>query len=253
MGGVSVDFGNPSPSPHSRVSFSFSLFLSLFVVATLTLSCLVMLAVGGALPQRASITNVGGGYNAPQAPSFQSQMGGGGFPQMGGGFPQQQPMQATYSGGMHARAHTHTALGHPSLAECVCIRVLTMRACLGGAGDAGAGPAIATGPGGYWDNTTITADLLEQHLPDPDDLAHFHNESVFIDSATQRYTLPQNSTSSLARLWSPCSCLTWPRPRFAELELELRHEMMNLRRNPRFYAQILMNEFRPFYQGTALR
>ncbi|ELR18468.1 Allergen V5/Tpx1 family protein [Acanthamoeba castellanii str. Neff] len=38
-----------------------------------------------------------------------------------------------------------------------------------------------------------------------------------------------------------------------ELELELRHEMMNLRRNPRFYAQILINEFRPFYQGTALR
>lgn len=112
------------------------------------------------------------------------------FPQMSG-FPQQ-PMQATYSGG--------------------------------------AGPAIATGPGGYWGNTTVTADVLEQHFPDPDDVDNFSTESVYIDSATQRYTLPQN-----------------------KLELELRHEMMNLRRNPRFYAQILINEFRPFYQGTALR
>jgi hypothetical protein len=129
--------------------------------------------------------------------------------------------------------------------------------------DTGAGPAIATGPGGYWGNTTVTADVSEQHFPDPDDVDSFSTESVYIDSATQRYTLPQNSAHTHSSLRPPslvtdrvracvcvCVCGVFRR---AELELELRHEMMNLRRNPRFYAQILINEFRPFYQGTALR
>ncbi len=35
--------------------------------------------------------------------------------------------------------------------------------------------------------------MLEQHFPDPDDVDSFSTESVYIDSATQRYTLPQNS------------------------------------------------------------
>ncbi|ELR20278.1 uncharacterized protein ACA1_320420, partial [Acanthamoeba castellanii str. Neff] len=155
---------------------------------------------GGIQPQRGTIVSVGGGYNAPPPATAPS------FPQMSG-FPQQ-PMQATYSGGKH-----------PITTGFLAFPIALHR-------DIGAGPAIATGPGGYWGNTTVTAD----HFPDPDDVDNFSTESVYIDSATQRYTLPQN-----------------------KLELELRHEMMNLRRNPRFYAQILINEFRPFYQGTALR
>jgi hypothetical protein len=120
--------------------------------------------------------SVGGGYNAPPPATAPS------FPQMGG-FPQQ-PMQATYSGGKHPH---HRPL--PRIPIFFCSTPL----CSPQHRDTGAGPAIATGPGGYWGNTTVTADVLEQHFPDPDDVDSFSTESVYIDSATQRYTLPQNS------------------------------------------------------------
>ena len=93
--------------------------------------------------------------------------------------------------------------------------------------------------------------MLEQHFPDPDDVDSFSTESVYIDSARSAILF----LKTVRTLRRPPSLVTYRVYvcRRAELELELRHEVMNLRRNPRFYAQILINEFRPFYQGTALR
>jgi uncharacterized protein YkwD len=71
---------------------------------------------------------------------------------------------------------------------------------------------------------------VEDFIPSVDDIEEIPLEPLYIDSATQRYILPQN-----------------------KMEIKLRHELLNLRKNPRFYAQILVREYRPYYQGNALR
>lgn len=57
----------------------------------------------------------------------------------------------------------------------------------------GAGP-VSTEEGGYYGNTTVADDVNQIITDNPDDMRDFPTESVYIDSATQRYVLPQNST-----------------------------------------------------------
>ncbi|KAL6069735.1 Fibroin heavy chain-like [Balamuthia mandrillaris] len=55
------------------------------------------------------------------------------------------------------------------------------------------------------------------------------NNLVF-ESSTQRYELARS-----------------------DFELALMHEIRNVRKNPRYYAQILINNYRPYYRGNVLR